>query len=225
VDAGVRIILLGRQGAGKGTQAVRLGEHFGVPHVSTGDILRAAVAAGTELGRQAKAIMDAGELMPDEIMIGVVQQRLAMDDTGGGYVLDGVPRTVAQAEALERITASRPLTAAVNLQVAEEIVLERITKRRVCTANGSHIYSVDHPPKHGWTCDFDASPVVQRDDDTEEAVRHRLDLYAAETLPLVPFYRKRGLLAEVDGLGSTDEVFERMLVAIAAQRSSDPVAG
>ena len=223
--AGVRIILLGRQGAGKGTQAVRLGQHFDVPHISTGDILRAAVKAGTEFGRKAKAVMDDGQLVSDEIMVGVIQERLANEDTDGGYVLDGFPRTLAQGAALERITADRPLSVAVNLQVAEEIVLERITKRRVCTTNGSHIYSVDHPPKQGWVCDHDGSPVVQRADDTEEAVRQRLDLYAAETLPLVPFYRERGLLAEVDGLGTTAEVFDRMLAAIAARQSTDTIAG
>ncbi len=222
---GARLVLLGRQGAGKGTQAVRLARHFNVPHISTGDMLRAAVAAGTEFGQRAKAVMDAGQLVSDEIMVGVVDERLDESDAAErGYVLDGFPRTEAQAGALAEITAELPLDVVLNLEVAEDVVLERITKRRVCMTCG-HIYSVDDPPRNGWVCDVDGGAVVQRDDDTEEAVRHRLDLYAAETLPLVPFYRERGLLAEVDGLGTTDEVFERMLVAIAAQRSSDPVAG
>lgn len=209
--------MLGRQGAGKGTQASRLGAHFDVPHISTGDMLRAAVAAGTGFGRRAQEVMDAGQLVSDEIMVGVVHERLHLTDAvEQGYILDGFPRTEAQAVALEAITSDVPLRLVLNLDVPEEVVLERITKRRVCTALGAHIYSADEPPVNGWVCDVDGAPVVQRADDTEEAVRLRLDLYAAETLPLVAFYRERDLLAEVDGLGSPDEVFERLLVAIAA---------
>jgi adenylate kinase len=209
--------MLGRQGAGKGTQATRLAEHFAVPHVSTGDMLRAAVGAGTEFGLKAKAVMDAGQLVSDEIMVGVVDERLDLPDAiERGYILDGFPRTVAQAVALEAITAGRPLDVVVNLEVPEEAVLQRITDRRVCTKDSSHIYSVKHPPKHGWVCDVDGAEVVQRADDTPDAVRKRLDLYAAETLPLVPFYAERGLLVEVDGLGSADEVFPRLLAAIDA---------
>lgn len=217
MTTGIRIVLLGRQGAGKGTQASRLATHFGVPHISTGDMLRAAVAAGTEFGLKAKSVMDAGQLVSDEIMVGVVDERLDLPDAAEhGYILDGFPRTEAQALALEKITADRPILVVLNLEVPEEVVLERITKRRVCTSNGSHIYSVDNPPKVGWTCDVDGSDVVQRADDTEEAVRKRLDLYAAETLPLVSFYDTRGILAEVDGMGSPDEVFARLTAAIDA---------
>lgn len=214
MTSGVRLVLLGRQGAGKGTQAVRLAQHHVVPHISTGDMLRAAVADGTEFGLKAKAVMDAGGLVSDEIMVGVVDERLnESDTTRRGYILDGFPRTAAQAVALETITADRPLDAVLNLEVPEAVVLERITKRRVCTTCG-HNYSVDAPPKNGWICDVDGGEVVQRDDDTEEAVRKRLDLYAAETLPLTSFYAERGLLIEVDGLGSPEAVFERMLAAI-----------
>ena len=210
--------MLGRQGAGKGTQAVRLAQHHVVPHISTGDMLRAAVADGTEFGLKAKAVMDAGMLVSDEIMVGVVDERLnESDTTRRGYILDGFPRTLAQAEALESITAGRPLDAVLNLEVAEHVVLERITKRRVCTTCG-HNYSVDSPPKNGWICDVDGGEVVQRDDDTEEAVRKRLDLYVAETLPLTDFYAERDLLIEVDGIGSPDEVFARLLAAIATKR-------
>lgn len=210
--------MLGRQGAGKGTQAVRLAQHFVVPHISTGDMLRAAVASGTEFGLRAKEVMDAGGLVSDEIMVGVVDERLnESDTTRRGYILDGFPRTVPQGHSLEAITASRPLDLVVNLEVPESIVLERITKRRVCKTCG-HIYSVDAPPKNGWLCDVDGGEVVQRADDTEEAVRKRLDLYAAETLPLVPFYAERGLLVELDGLGSPDEVFTRVLDAVDARR-------
>ena len=216
---GVRLVLLGRQGAGKGTQAVRLAQHFVVPHISTGDMLRAAVAAGTEFGQKAKSVMDGGGLVSDEIMVGVVDERLnESDTTRRGYILDGFPRTEAQALALEKITSARPLDVVLNLEVPETIVLERITKRRVCVTCG-HIYSIDAPPKNGWICDVDGGEVVQRDDDTEAAVRKRLDLYAAETLPLVPFYEDRAMLVEVDGLGSPDEVFARMLEAIASRQS------
>ncbi|MCU1357414.1 MAG: adk [Acidimicrobiales bacterium] len=209
--------MLGRQGAGKGTQASRLAAHFGVPHISTGDMLRAAVAAGTEFGLKAKSVMDAGQLVSDEIMVGVVDERLDLPDAAErGYILDGFPRTEAQAVALEKITAERPLHVVLNLEVPETVVLERITKRRVCTANGSHIYSVDAPPQNDWICDVDGAEVVQRDDDTEAAVRKRLELYAAETFPLVAFYAERGLLVEVDGMGTQDEVFGRLTAAIAS---------
>ncbi len=215
---GIRLVMLGRQGAGKGTQAVRLAQHYVVPHISTGDMLRAAVAAGTEFGLRAKSVMDAGQLVSDEIMVGVVDERLnASDTTRRGYILDGFPRTEAQAVALESITGERPLDRVVNLEVPEEVVLGRITKRRVCTTCG-HIYSVDAPPTNGWLCDVDGGEVVQRADDTEEAVRQRLDLYKAETLPLVAFYEQRGLLAQVDGLGEPDEVFARLLAALTDAR-------
>ena len=217
---GIRLVLLGRQGAGKGTQAVRLAQHFVVPHISTGDMLRAAVAAGTEFGLKAKSVMDAGHLVSDEIMVGVVDERLnESDTTNRGYILDGFPRTEAQAGALDDITADRPLEIVLNLEVPEDIVLDRITKRRVCVSCG-HIYSVDTPPKVGWICDVDGGQVVQRDDDTVEAVRKRLDFYAAETLPLVDYYGGRGILVEVDGLGSPDDVFARVLDAVAARRSA-----
>jgi adenylate kinase len=217
---GVRLVMLGRQGAGKGTQAVRLAQHYVVPHISTGDMLRAAVAAGTEFGLRAKEVMDGGGLVSDEIMVGVVDERLnASDTTRRGYILDGFPRTVAQAEALADITSDRPLEVVLNLEVPEDVVLDRITKRRVCSTCG-HIYSVDAPPKNGWLCDVDGGEVVQRADDTEDAVRKRLDLYAAETLPLVPFYEDRGLLVSVDGLGSPADVFDRLLAAVESRRSA-----
>ena len=209
--------MLGRQGAGKGTQAVRLGQHFVVPHISTGDMLRAAVASGTEFGLRARSVMDDGGLVSDEIMVGIVDERLnESDTTKRGYILDGFPRTEAQALALEKITVDRPLDVVLNLEVPEDVVLERITKRRVCKTCGQ-IYSVDSPPKNGWICDVDGGEVVQRDDDTEDAVRTRLDLYAAETLPLVSVYEERALLSEVDGLGIPDQVFARLLAAVAAR--------
>lgn len=211
---GIRLVLLGRQGAGKGTQAVRLAQHFEVPHISTGDMLRAAVSAGTEFGLKAKEVMDGGGLVSDDIMVGVVDDRLNEADAASrGYILDGFPRTEAQGVALNSITTQQPLDAVVYLEVPEDIVFDRITKRRVCKTCGA-IYSVDSPPTNGWICDKDGGEVVQRDDDSEAAVRKRLDLYAAETLPLVPYYEDMGILVHIDGLGSPDEVFDRVLDAL-----------
>lgn len=211
---GIRLVMLGRQGAGKGTQAAKLAERHGVPHISTGDMLRAAVSAGTEFGLRAKEVMDAGGLVSDEIMVGIVDERLNEDDAAtAGYILDGFPRTLAQGEALEAITAERPLDAAIDLEVPEELVIDRITGRRVCRTCGA-IYSVAHPPKSNWTCDRDGGEVVQRDDDTEAAVRKRLELYDAETMPLIPFYEERGLLIIVDGVGSPEAVQQRLAAAI-----------
>ena len=182
-------------------------------------MLRAAVTAGTEFGVKAKSVMDLGHLVSDEIMVGVVDERLnESDTTKRGYILDGFPRTEAQARALSTITSDRPLDVVLNLEVREEFVLDRITKRRVCSSCG-HIYSVDNPPKVGWICDVDGGQVVQRDDDTVDAVRKRLDLYAAETLPLVDYYGEHGILIEVDGLGTPDEVFDRILASVSARRS------
>ena len=206
---GVRIVLLGRQGAGKGTQADRLAVRYDVPHVSTGDMLRAAVKAGTEFGQRAKAVMDSGQLVSDDIMFGIVEERLSEPDAKSGYLLDGFPRNVAQARKLEDITSGDPIDAVIDLDVAEDVVIERITHRRVCVSCGA-IYSVEHPPTNPWDCDRCGGQVVQRDDDTEEAVKKRLALYAEETLPLLPFYEERGLLETVDGLGTPDEVSERL---------------
>ena len=210
---GVRIVLLGRQGAGKGTQAARLAVRYDVPHISTGDMLRAAVKAGTEFGQRAKAVMDSGQLVSDEIMFGIVEERLGEPDAKSGYVLDGFPRTVAQAEKLDEITADDPLDVVIDLDVPEDVVIERITQRRVCVSCGA-IYSVESPPKNPWDCDRCGGKVVQRDDDTEEAVKKRLALYAEETMPLLPYYEQQGLLETVDGLGTPDEVAERLLAVV-----------
>src|SRR4051812_15723554 len=167
----VRLVMLGRQGAGKGTQALRLAQHFDVPHVSTGDMLRDAVRAGTEFGLKAKAVMDVGQLVSDEIMVGVVDDRLDQPDAvERGYILDGFPRTVAQGHALEEITEERPLHVVLNLEVPEDVVLQRITDRLVCTKNSAHIYSTKNPPERAGVCDVDGAPVVQRADDTPGAV-------------------------------------------------------
>ena len=210
---GVRMVMLGRQGAGKGTQCERLAQHFVVPHISTGDMLRAAVKAGTEFGLKAKAVMDAGGLVSDDIMVGVAAERLSDDTTRRGYILDGFPRTLPQGEALHRITEQRPLHVVVNLEVPEGLVVERISKRRVCVDCNTN-YSVDRPPSTPWHCDKCGGDVVQRDDDTEDAIRKRFDTYLAETAPLIPWYADRGLLVEVDGVGTTDEVAARLVAAV-----------
>jgi len=214
VTPGTRLVLLGRQGAGKGTQCVRLSRHYVIPHISTGDMLRSAVKEGTEFGLKAQATMDAGDLVSDDIMAGIVRERLDLDDARGrGYILDGFPRTVGQAEILHEITADEPLDLVIDLVVPTEVVLERLASRRVCTDCGAN-YSVDSPPKYGWVCDNCGGEVVQRADDTPEAIQKRLDLYEQETAPLIAWYRDRKLLAEVDGLGGADEVTARLVAAI-----------
>ena len=216
---GARLVLLGRQGAGKGTQCVRLSRHYVVPHISTGDMLRSAVKEGTEFGLKAKEIMDRGELVSDDIMGGVVEERLDRDDTRNrGYILDGFPRTVGQAELLHKITSSDPLDLVIDLVVPTEVVLERLAARRVCTDCGAN-YSVDVPPKYGWVCDNCGGEVVQRADDTPEAIQKRLDLYERETAPLIAWYTDRDLLVAVDGLGSADAVTARLIAVIDEHRA------
>ena len=217
---GVRLVMLGRQGAGKGTQCVRLSRHYVVPHISTGEMLRAAVKDGTALGRKAEELMAEGELVPDDLMIGIVDERLDHDDTTRrGYVLDGFPRTVGQAVALAEITAARPLDLVIDLDVAKEGVLERLASRRVCVDCGTN-YSIDRPPKYGWVCDNCGGDVVQRDDDKPAAIEKRLDEYERETAPLIDWYRDRGLLEVVDGLGTTDEVTQRLYDVIDRRRAA-----
>jgi adenylate kinase len=219
VTRGVRMVMLGRQGAGKGTQCVRLSRHYVVPHISTGDMLRAAVREGTDLGLKAAELMAAGELVPDDVMIGIVEERLDSDDTTQrGYILDGFPRTVDQADALAKITSSRPLDAVIDLDVAKETVLERLAGRRVCGDCAAN-YSVDKPPRYGWVCDNCGGDVVQREDDTPAAIERRLADYESKTAPLIAWYDERGLLEVVDGYGATDEVTERLLTAIDQRRS------
>jgi adenylate kinase len=219
VTFGVRLVVLGRQGAGKGTQCVRLSRHYVVPHISTGDMLRAAVKAETELGRKAGELMAAGDLVPDDIMVGIVEERLADDDTSRrGYILDGFPRTVAQADALAQITAARPLDIVVDLDVPTEIVLERLASRRVCVDCGAN-YSLENLPRYG-DCDNCGGEVVQRQDDTPAAIKHRLDEYEHKTAPLIEWYSDRDLLVVIDGQGPLDEVTKRVTAAIDARRQA-----
>jgi adenylate kinase len=209
--SGLRLVLLGKQGAGKGTQAVRLSAHYGVEHLSTGDLFRAAVAAGTDVGREVQHFLDTGELVPDEIVIRVVDASFAADGPlDDGFVLDGFPRTLVQAEALEHVLADRPLHLVVDVDVPTEIVLDRIAGRRVCESCGT-TYHVNLPPTSNWTCDNCGGRVVQRADDTEESVARRLELYEQQTVPIVDFYKGLGKLVVVDGVGTGDEVFARIV--------------
>lgn len=211
---GARIVMLGRQGAGKGTQCVRLSRHFVVPHISTGDMLRAAVREGTPLGKMAKEIIDAGGLVGDDIMVGIVSERLDVDDARlRGYILDGFPRTVAQAVALDGITTKRPLDAVIDLVVPRELVLSRLSARRVCRDCGAN-YQASGNEQQPWTCENCGGDVVQRDDDTPDAINRRLDLYETQTQPLIDFYGETGRLIQVDGVGSPDEVFGRLTKAV-----------
>ncbi len=209
----LRLVIFGRQGAGKGTQSTRLSQRYGTPHISTGDMLRAAVANATPLGIEAKAVMDAGGLVSDEIILGVVAERLAEADVQtAGFLLDGFPRTVVQAEGLARFAE---VDVAIDLVVPEEVVLERMSSRRVCSSCG-RVYSLTQPPSSGWNCDACGAEVVQRTDDTPEAIAKRLATYASETQPTIDWYSGAGLLIAVDGLGTPDEVTERLLAAIDA---------
>ena len=218
MSAGARLLVLGKQGAGKGTQAVRIAGHYGVPHISTGDIFRAAAADGTPFGLRANEYMTRGELVPDDVVIGVVAERLAKDDAvNDGFVLDGFPRTKVQAEELQRLLGPGGLEAAVDIDVPTDEVIERISGRRVCATCGTP-YHVNAPPKSNWTCDKDGGEVVQREDDTPEAVTKRLEFYETDTRPLLDFYDGLGLLVTVDGVGEPDDVFDRLVDGVEAVR-------
>lgn len=215
---GARVVMLGRQGSGKGTQCTRLSRHFVVPHISTGDMLRAAVREGTPLGLMAKEVIDAGGLVGDDIMVGIVDERLKKDDAvQRGYILDGFPRTVSQAESLDRIVSERPLHLAVDLDVPRDLVLDRLSLRRVCRDCGANYQSSGHDPAP-WLCDACGGDVVQRDDDTPAAINRRLDLYESQTQPLIDYYGGSGRLARVDGVGSPEEVFARLTSVIHKSR-------
>jgi adenylate kinase len=218
VIPGVRLVVLGKQGAGKGTQCVRLSHHYVVPHVSTGDMLRGEVKARTPLGVRAQSLMDQGELIPDEMVMEMVRGRLSERDTKGrGFVLDGCPRTTSQAEDLDEVVHPFGLDLVIDLQVPTALVMKRLASRRVCVDCGAN-YSIAAPPMVNWTCDVCGGEVVQREDDTEEAIQRRLDLYEAETAPLISWYTKRDLLVTINGTGSPDAVTRRVVGAIDARR-------
>ena len=219
----LNLILLGPPGAGKGTQAERLTDDFNLPYIATGNILRAAVAAQTPLGRQAKTFMDAGELVPDEVISGVILEAVAAADALDGFLLDGFPRTVAQADALSTGLAAtdRSLTAAILIDVPDDEVERRMSGRRVSVKTG-RVYHVEFdPPKHEGRCDVDGSRLVQREDDKPETVRHRLEVYHEQTAPLIAYYEERGLLRRFDGTRSPTEVHDHIRATIATLRLED----
>lgn len=217
---GARLIILGRQGAGKGTQCVRLSRHFVVPHISTGDMLRAAVREGTELGKMAKQVMDAGGLVGDEIMVGIVEDRVNRDDARTrGYILDGFPRTVPQAVQLDRITFDRPIDVVIDLDVPREMVLKRISARRVCRDCGTN-YVASGSDRTESICEVCGGEVMQRDDDTPDAINRRLDLYEEQTEPLIEYYGNNGHLVVVDGVATPDVVFARLTAVVDDSRKS-----
>ncbi|TRZ83755.1 MAG: adenylate kinase [Actinobacteria bacterium] len=210
MSGGVRIIMFGRQGAGKGTQSARLAQHFGVPHISTGEMLRNAVKQDSVVGRAAKKVLDRGELVDDDLMVSLVQGRIGQEDARvAGYVLDGFPRTIGQAAAFDTLTEARPVGFVIDLDVAREIVLVRLSSRRVCESCSTNYSAPENEPKP-WICEKCGEDVVQRTDDTQQAINHRLDVYEAQTAPLISFYHGRGSLHVVDGVGSQDEVFNRL---------------
>ena len=212
----MRLVIFGPQGAGKGTQAARIAEKYGIPSISTGEIFRWAIKGKTALGLKVLEYVDAGSLVPDELTIEVVTDRLTADDCREGFLLDGFPRNVGQARALDALLADggTALDAAVVLEVPEETSLRRILGRRVCTNCGRN-YHLDAPPEKDWTCDACGGEVVERTDDHEaETVKNRLRLYHQQTEPLKKYYDDKGLLREIDGLGSPDEVFSRIVSSI-----------
>ncbi|MDN5344420.1 MAG: adenylate kinase [Clostridia bacterium] len=210
----MRLVLLGPPGAGKGTQALSISERLGVPHISTGDMFRQAIKAGTPLGRQAQEYLQGGGLVPDSVTIGLVEERLSQPDCQGGFLLDGFPRTVAQAEALDAWLASRGegLDAVIDIEVPEAELLERLTGRRVCRQCGATYHGQYNPPAVAGKCDACGGELIQREDDTAATVGKRLEVYRAQTAPLVDYYRQRGLLREIDG----SQAIERVTRAIGA---------
>ncbi|WP_110926022.1 adenylate kinase [Bacillus massiliglaciei] len=206
----MNLVLMGLPGAGKGTQAEKIVEKYNIPHISTGDMFRAAIKEGTELGLKAKSFMDKGELVPDEVTIGIVRERLSKDDCEKGFLLDGFPRTVAQAEALEDILAKldRPINFVINIDVDKEILMERLTGRRICKSCGATYHLVFNPPAKADTCDRCGGDLYQRADDNAETVQNRLEVNLKQTKPLLDFYGEKGYLRNINGQQDINKVFE-----------------
>ncbi|MBW1709298.1 MAG: adenylate kinase [Deltaproteobacteria bacterium] len=209
----MNLVLLGPPGAGKGTQAKMLVEKYGIPQISTGDILRTNLKEQTELGIKAKKFMDAGDLVPDEVVIGIIDNRLKADDCQAGYMLDGFPRTVAQAEALDKILSERNsgIDDVISIEVPNDELLGRLTGRRTCRDCGQGYHVIFDPSQKEGACDKCGGELYQRDDDNEATVASRLEVYTEQTQPLIDYYQKKGLLRPVNGLGKIQEIFDRIV--------------
>ncbi|GAA1400375.1 adenylate kinase [Kitasatospora putterlickiae] len=213
----MRIVLVGPPGAGKGTQAHLLAKTLSIPHISTGDLFRANIGQGTPLGVEAKSYMDAGRLVPDEVTIGMAKDRMLQEDAANGFLLDGFPRNLGQAKALDEFLAEQgiKLDGVLDLEVPEDEVVRRIAGRRLCRNDGGHVFHVDYnSPKVEGVCDECGGELYQRSDDTEEAVRTRLEVYHTETEPIIDYYRQQGLIATIPALGKVDEVTARAIEAL-----------
>ena len=223
--AELNLILVGPPGAGKGTQAARLREDFSLPYVATGDMLRAHVKEETELGHQAKAFMDAGDLVPDDLIVAMARERLAQPDAQEGFLLDGFPRTSGQADALAEMLSGlgRQVSAALLIDVPDQELIRRLAGRRMCVKAGHNYHVEFDPPKHEGVCDQDGSRLIQRDDDTPEVIARRLAVYHEQTKPLVDYYDRQGLLRRIDGTRSPSEVHDHVRAVIATLRLQDEV--
>ena len=208
----MRLVLLGAPGAGKGTQAKKLIEKHGIPQISTGDILRKAVADSTPLGKEAKSYMDKGELVPDKVVIGLIEDRLKQPDCKKGFILDGFPRNTAQAETLDAMLKklNMPLDSALSVDVPKDDLMKRLTGRRTCKGCQQMYNVYFSPPKKNGVCDKCGGELFHRDDDKEETIKRRLDVYDAQTAPLISYYKKSGILKSVIGVGSIDEIFKKV---------------
>lgn len=214
----MKIIMLGAPGAGKGTQAKQIAAKYGIPHISTGDIFRENIKNNTELGKLAKGYMDRGELVPDEVVVDLVIDRIKADDCADGFILDGFPRTIPQAQSLKEALNKEKMALdyAIDVEVPDEVIIQRISGRRSCT-QCSAIYHVDyHPPKEAGVCDHDGAQLILRNDDKPETVHKRLSVYHEQTQPLIDYYKKENILVEIDGTQSTDQVFSAITAVLGA---------
>lgn len=215
----LRAVLLGPPGAGKGTQAVRLVEKYEIPHISTGDIFRKNIKEGSELGKKAQEYMNAGALVPDELVVDLVKDRLQQDDCKNGFLLDGFPRTIFQAEKLDEFLSesNQKMDIVINLKVEKEALIKRLTGRRVCKDCGASYHIVNVPPKKEGVCDICGGELIQRKDDNIETVENRINVYEDQTAPLIGYYKEAGSLVDFDGEASLDEVFDAIVQAIGEQ--------
>jgi adenylate kinase len=220
----MRIVLVGPPGAGKGTQAAFLAKNLSIPHISTGDLFRANISQATELGKLAKSYMDKGELVPDEVTVGMAKDRMEQDDAGNGFLLDGFPRNVAQATALDEMlgTESMKLDAVLDLEVPEDEVVRRIAGRRICRKDSSHVFHVEYSkPEQDGVCDVCGGELYQRDDDREETVRTRLSVYHTQTEPIIDYYKGQGLVVTISALGKVEEITARAMEALGKGRAGE----